>query len=86
MNMFKNIILLITACCFVGCSGQQENFNMPRKSSHYRITLFVQEVMEDGLLSYSRTYTTNRIKVLHRRYIEFDNITFSGDFLIEKAE
>lgn len=84
-----NAIALPLILCAVGifcCCSNSDDCPSKTKSPRYRITLFVQEVMDDGLLSYSRTYETDNIEYVNQRRVEFDDIIFSGDFLIEKIE
>lgn len=80
----KILTLLLACCCLTQCC-QSESDNKS-SDTRYRITLYNQGILDDGTILYSKTYETSNLKYAMRSYVEFDNIKFSGVYLVEKIK
>lgn len=81
-------LLLIAASALMLCGCYDDDVIVIKKDPYvYRITIFVNEVMDDGTLSYSRTYISNRSPIVGYRngVIELEDGTVTNaPYIVER--
>lgn len=94
LSTFFYTVLTIGLIAWIVNMVPEENIRqvLPSISSQYRVTCFVQEVLDDGTLSYTREYITNQYPhhpsaKTDRIIIKLTNgeqVTYNGPYVIEE--
>ena len=86
-----SIIAVAFSMAFTACDDEAKNTKVSDSTHEYKVTVFVQEVLEDGTLSYTREYFTKDKPYFYGYGFEgprvrFDNIDIIAPCIIEKID
>ena len=88
--IFKWILvpIVIASLMLLCCNEGSDIATKDNEDDLYRVTIFVSEVLDDGTISYARTYVTNsKPKIVFNSGVIFleNGITTNAPYVIERT-